>query len=374
MKKILVVIGTRPEAIKMAPVVSTLKADQRFNTKLCTTGQHSSMLDYALKVFSLSPDYKLSSLIEGQTLVRLSARLLQSVSDVIDKFKPDIVLVHGDTATTVAASMAAYLNKCLVGHIEAGLRTHNLLSPWPEEGNRRLTASITTLHFAPTQGAAGNLINEGVPKNKIFVTGNTVVDALLMVEKLVAADTELGITLNKKYATILQKQLILITTHRRENYGSGFENICSAIRKISEKMPSVNLLLPVHPNPAVKNIVEERLGSLKNVYLIEPLDYHEFVFLMSKSSLILTDSGGIQEEAPTFGVPVLVMREATERPEAVNAKTARLVGTDPKSICENVFTLLTDQAEYLKMSATKNPFGNGDASEKIQTALANFLC
>lgn len=372
-KKILFVFGTRPEAIKMAPLVKQIQADSRFNAKVCVTAQHREMLDQVLLAFEIDPDYDLDIMKKGQGLTQVTAKILTGLQSVFDDFSPDIVLVHGDTATTSAASMAAYFNKIAVGHIEAGLRTGNLLSPWPEEGNRKITGAITSYHFAPTEWAAENLRSERVPDKKIFVTGNTVIDALQLAKDKVLTDA----FLNQKFADQFSflssdKKIILVTGHRRESFGQGFENICQALRILAEKhCEHVEIVYPVHLNPQVQEPVHRILAGASNIHLIDPLDYLPFVYLMNKAHIILTDSGGIQEEAPSLGKPVLVMRDTTERPEAVEAGTVKLVGTDVNRIVESISDLLESSTAYQEMSFAHNPYGDGKACERICNILAD---
>ena len=371
MKKILTVFGTRPEAIKMAPLVHALQADERFDAKVCVTAQHREMLDQVLELFEIEPDFDLNIMKAGQTLNDVTTSVLVGLKPVLEGFKPDIVLVHGDTATTFAASLAAYYQQIKVGHIEAGLRTGNIYSPWPEEANRKLTSAITNYHFAPTAGSRDNLINEGVSENEITVTGNTVIDALFWIREKLKQDSSLSNELLSKFAYLdPNKKLILVTGHRRESFGGGFERICEALRQIAISNPAAQVLYPVHLNPNVQEPVNRLLKGLDTVFLIEPQQYLPFCYLMDRASVILTDSGGIQEEAPSLGKPVLVMRETTERPEAVDAGTVRLVGTDIDLIVSQVNLLLTDSVEYQKMSKAHNPYGDGLASGRILEFLA----
>ncbi|MBG0638687.1 UDP-N-acetylglucosamine 2-epimerase (non-hydrolyzing) [Enterobacter asburiae] len=371
MKKIFLIFGTRPEAIKMAPLIDKLKGDNRFCYKVCVTGQHREMLDQVLKLFQIEPDYDLNVMKPGQTLVSLTSSILLKLNEIFATDKPDIILVHGDTTTTLAASLAAYYNQVKVGHVEAGLRTGNLYSPWPEEGNRKLTASIANLHFAPTVTSESNLLKENVSKESIYTVGNTVIDALLTIVNKIRAQPELQMQIARSLPfNVDAGRIILITGHRRENFGSGFENICSAIRDAAIKFKDHIFVYPVHLNPLVQKPVKEILSGIKNVYLIEPLEYLPFVFLMDKAYVIVTDSGGIQEEAPSLGKPVLVTRDTTERPEAVAAGTVRLVGTDKNKIFSELNLLLTDKKEYDKMSNASNPYGDGKTSERIVNILA----
>ena len=366
MKKILTVFGTRPEAIKMAPLVHALAADDRFDAKLCVTAQHREMLDQVLELFEIKPDFDLNIMKAGQTLNDVTTFILTGMKPVLEDFKPDVVLVHGDTATTFAASLAAYYQQIKVGHVEAGLRTGNIYSPWPEEANRKLTSAITNYHFAPTAGSKENLLNEGISKDEITVTGNTVIDALFWVREKLNKDSSLSNELSLKFDYLdPDKRLILVTGHRRESFGGGFERICEALRQIATNNPDTQVLYPVHLNPNVQEPVNRLLKGLDNVFLIEPQQYLSFCYLMDRASVILTDSGGIQEEAPSLGKPVLVMRETTERPEAVDAGTVRLVGTDVDLMVSQVDILLTDSVEYQKMSKAHNPYGDGLACGRI---------
>jgi UDP-N-acetylglucosamine 2-epimerase (non-hydrolysing) len=366
MKKILTVFGTRPEAIKMAPLVHALYADSRFEAKVCVTAQHREMLDQVLELFEIIPDFDLNIMKAGQTLNDVTTAILTDLKAILENYKPDVVLVHGDTATTFAASLAAYYKQIKVGHVEAGLRTGNIYSPWPEEANRKLTGAITSYHFAPTPGSKNNLLNEGVSKDSITVTGNTVIDALFWVRKKIKQDKSFSGNLTSKFEYLdPNKKLILVTGHRRESFGEGFERICEALRQISIKYPDAQVLYPVHLNPNVQEPVNRLLKGLNNLFLIEPQQYLPFCYLMDRASIILTDSGGIQEEAPSLGKPVLVMRETTERPEAVDAGTVRLVGTDIDLIVSQVDLLLTDPIEYQKMSKAHNPYGDGLACGRI---------
>lgn len=374
MKKILLVFGTRPEAIKMALLAIKLKeSPSEFETKVCVTGQHREMLDQVLKLFNLEPDFDLNLMMPGQTLADITSGVLKGLDNVFDTWLPEIILVHGDTSTTFAASLAAYYHKIKVGHIEAGLRTGNIYSPWPEEGNRRLTSVLTSYHFAPTQTSSDNLIKENINSSSIFITGNTVIDALLSIRDKILNDKYLIERFKLKFNILDDsKKLILVTGHRRENFGKGFEDICSALVNIATKYPEVQIVYPVHLNPNVQRPVNEFLSSVENIFLIEPQDYLPFVYLMNKSYLILTDSGGIQEEAPSLGKPVLVMRDTTERPEAVKAGTVKIVGTDPKTIEDSVIELIENQVLYNKMSKAHNPYGDGSACKNIIDHLRNI--
>ncbi len=366
MKKVLTVFGTRPEAIKMAPLVHALSADIRFDAKVCVTAQHREMLDQVLKLFEIEPDFDLNIMKSGQTLSDITTAILSGMKKVLEEFKPDVLLVHGDTTTSFAASLMAFYQQIKVGHVEAGLRTGNIYSPWPEEANRKLTSVITRYHFAPTKSSRDNLLKEGVPDNEITVTGNTVIDALFWVRDKLSKDISLQKELESRFDYLdPEKKLILVTGHRRESFGSGFERICEAMRQIATNNPDSQILYPVHLNPNVQEPVNRHLKDLDNVFLIEPQEYLPFCFLMEKALIILTDSGGIQEEAPSLGKPVLVMRETTERPEAVDAGTVRLVGTNVDLIVREVNQLLTDNFHYQKMSNSHNPYGDGLACGRI---------
>ncbi|MDD2839055.1 UDP-N-acetylglucosamine 2-epimerase (non-hydrolyzing) [Sulfuricurvum sp.] len=361
MKKFLLVFGTRPEAIKMAPLVKELqKYPEEFEIKVCVTAQHRQMLDQVLALFEIIPDYDLDIMQPGQDLYDVTANVLLGMKAVLIDFSPDIVFVHGDTTTTMAAALAAYYQKIDVAHIEAGLRTHDIYSPFPEEINRQMTSKIARWHFAPTLNASNNLINEGVLEDTIIITGNTVIDALLQV----VTKNESKMMQIDGYS-VRERKIILVTGHRRENFGEGFLQICKALKKIALSHPEIDIVYPVHLNPNVQQPVHEILDFVENVFLIAPLDYEPFVFLMSRSHLILTDSGGIQEEAPSLGKPVLVMRETTERPEAVDAGTVKLVGANETSIVNAVDVLLKDTNEYEQMSKAHNPYGDGRASKRI---------
>ncbi|EGQ9294021.1 UDP-N-acetylglucosamine 2-epimerase (non-hydrolyzing) [Vibrio vulnificus] len=369
-KKVLTVFGTRPEAIKMAPLVHALAADERFEAKCCVTAQHREMLDQVLELFEITPDYDLNLMKAGQTLNEVTARILLELKPVLQEFKPDVVLVHGDTATTFAASLAAYYEQIAVGHVEAGLRTGNIYSPWPEEANRKLTGALTKYHFAPTETSQQNLLQENYSEENIFVTGNTVIDALLMVKEKIEQDADLKATLAAQFPYLDEnKKLILVTGHRRESFGGGFERICEALAQTAKQHPEVQILYPMHLNPNVREPVNRILGCVENVLLIEPQQYLPFIYLMDRAYIILTDSGGIQEEAPSLGKPVLVMRDTTERPEAVAAGTVKLVGTDVEKIVSNLNSLLTDNKAYQVMSFAHNPYGDGKACQRILDSL-----
>lgn len=375
MKKVLLVFGTRPEAIKMCPLVKEFqKYPEDFETVVCVTGQHREMLDQVLRIFDVTPDHDLNIMKQGQDLYDITSRVLTGMREVLDKVRPDVVLVHGDTTTSTAAALAAFYRQIPVGHVEAGLRTHNIYSPWPEEMNRQITGRIATYDFSPTPLSRQNLLDEGVSQDKIIVTGNTVIDALHMVVARIKDDLVIQRQLSKQlqtagYDVSRSKRLVLITGHRRENFGEGFLNICRAIRDLAKKYPEVDFVYPMHLNPNVRKpiheIFGERLEDLGNLFFIEPLEYLDFVFLMEKSTLVLTDSGGIQEEAPGLGKPVLVMRDTTERPEALDAGTVKLVGTDYDKILSEVSCLLDDKVSYDAMSHAVNPYGDGHACSRI---------
>lgn len=382
MKKVMLVFGTRPEAIKMAPLVKEFeKYPNDFNTKVCVTGQHRQMLDQVLHLFEISPDYDLNIMQQGQDLYDVTARVLVGMRDVLKEAQPDVVLVHGDTTTSTAAALAAFYQQIPVGHVEAGLRTHNIYSPWPEEMNRQITGRIAAYNFAPTPLSKQNLLREAVNENSIIVTGNSVIDALYWVVDKIKADKSLSAELKGILATAGYnierlsegKKLVLITGHRRENFGDGFMNMCTAIKDLSHKYPDVDFVYPMHLNPNVRKPIHEVFGedlsNLGNMFFIEPLEYLSFVYLMEKSTIVLTDSGGIQEEAPGLGKPVLVMRDTTERPEALDAGTVKLVGTDYNKIITEVSLLLDDQEYYDKMSKAVNPYGDGLACGRIVDTL-----
>lgn len=369
--RILSVIGTRPEAIKMAPLVQALNGDSRFVSGLCVTAQHRQMLDQVLELFNLVPDFDLNIMKPGQGLTDITAAILTGLGDVLASFQPDLVLVHGDTTTTLATTLAAYYRQIPVAHVEAGLRTGNLYSPWPEEGNRKLTGALAALHFAPTESARNNLLVESVDPSSIHVTGNTVIDALLHVTGRLEVDKPLHEELKARFSFLDDsKKLILVTGHRRESFGDGFERICRALVEIVKSFPDVEVLYPVHLNPNVREPANRLLGEVERIHLIEPLDYLPFTYLMNRAHLILTDSGGIQEEAPSLGKPVLVMRDTTERPEAVEAGIVKLVGTNIDKILNEAGTLLRDADAYRRMSIAQSPYGNGKACEQIIKILA----
>ena len=378
----MLVFGTRPEAIKMAPLVKEFQKNQdNFKTIVCVTGQHREMLDQVLNIFGIKPDYDLNIMKQGQDLYDVTARVLVGMRDVLKEVQPDVVLVHGDTTTSTAAALAAFYQQIPVGHVEAGLRTHNIYSPWPEEMNRQITGRIATYHFAPTPLSEQNLLAENVKGENIHVTGNTVIDALYMVVEKIkndkALDAELEVVLNKSGYDVNRltggRKLVLITGHRRENFGDGFIHMCTAIKDLTKKYPNVDFVYPMHLNPNVRKPIHEVFGEdlshLSNMFFIEPLEYLSFVYLMEKSTIVLTDSGGIQEEAPGLGKPVLVMRDTTERPEALEAGTVKLVGTNYDKIIGEVSALLNNQDYYEKMSKAVNPYGDGKACERIVRAL-----
>lgn len=363
--KILTVFGTRPEAIKMSLLVKQLKENGRFESKLCVTGQHRQMLDQILDLFQLQPDYDLDIMQESQDLTDVSCRVMAGMRDVLRDFRPDRIMVHGDTSTTLFASLSAYYEKIPVSHVEAGLRTHNIYSPWPEEINRKLTGCIAGRHYAPTEKAKHNLVAEGIPDKKILVTGNTVVDSLLWVSQKIEDDDNFNRDLEKRFSFLLPgKKVLLVTGHRRESFGEGFKNICMALQKLAERR-DIQIVYPVHLNPNVQAPVQLFLSDMPNIHLTEPLDYLPFVYLMKRAHIILTDSGGIQEEAPSLGIPVLVMRETTERPEAVDAGTVKLVGSNFDRIVAETARLLDDVSYYNSMSHAHNPYGDGMAVERI---------
>jgi len=377
-KKILLVFGTRPEAIKMAPLVKEFeKHSDSFEMKVCVTAQHREMLDQILSIFEITPDYDLNIMKQNQDLYDVTSGVLLGMKNVLNNFKPDLVFVHGDTATTFAASLASFYQKIPVAHIEAGLRTGDIYSPWPEEANRQLTTQIAKYHFGPTQTSKENLLKENVYEEDIIITGNTVIDALFMVLGKIKSNKESENDLAERlssdnYQLKDNKKIILVTGHRRENFGQGFLNICEALNSIATNNPECDIVYPVHLNPNVRKPVNELLSDISNVHLVEPLDYEPFIYLMSKSHIILTDSGGIQEEAPSLGKPVLVMRDTTERPEAIEAGTVKLVGTNKENIIKEIQTLLDNEEEYTKMSKAHNPYGDGKACEKIVGFLKNM--
>lgn len=374
MKKILVVFGTRPEAIKMAPLVKQLqKFPNEISCKLCVTGQHREMLDQVLQLFSLVPDYDLDVMSPGQSLAELTSKIMLKVFPIIQSLEPDFIIVHGDTTTTLSASLAAYYQQVLVCHVEAGLRTDDIYAPWPEEINRRVTGVIANLHFAPTEEAKENLLNENVDQNSIFVVGNTVIDSLLHIQNTIDSTPSLQIKLKEEFSFIRSDcKLLLVTGHRRENFGEGFSNICKALKLLAETREDIQIVYPVHLNPHVLEPVKDILGSSERIHLIEPLNYSAFVYLMSKAYIVLTDSGGIQEEAPSLGKPVLVTRDKTERPEALAAGTVKLVGTCKDKIFNSIVDLLDNSGSYEFMSSAINPYGDGTAAKKIVQELLSY--
>ena len=369
--RVLTVFGTRPEAIKMAPVVRALAAATDVDARVCITAQHREMLDQVLDLFAIVPDYDLNLMKPGQDLTDITVSVLQGLRSVLAEFQPDLLLVHGDTTTTLSASLAAYYQRIAVGHVEAGLRTGNIFSPWPEEINRKVAGTVARLHFAPTERSRANLLAENVPADHVHVTGNTVIDALRDIVARLETDDALSGELAARFSLDAGKRMILVTGHRRESFGEGFERICAALAQIARR-DDVEIVYPVHLNPNVKGPVEAHLGGVANIHLIAPQDYLPFVYLMHRSTLILTDSGGVQEEAPSLGKPVLVMRDTTERPEAVEAGTVRLVGTDAGLIVESVDRLLDDRAAYETMSFAHNPYGDGQAAGRILSAIRQW--
>ncbi|MGF1760316.1 UDP-N-acetylglucosamine 2-epimerase (non-hydrolyzing) [Photobacterium sagamiensis] len=372
-KKILFVFGTRPEAIKMAPVVKGCQQSSAFITYVCVTAQHREMLDQVLDLFEITPDFDLNIMSPGQDLTDVTCKILNGLRDVLQQLQPNCVLVHGDTSTTFAASLAAYYQQIPIAHIEAGLRTGNIYSPWPEEANRKLTGNLTNIHFAPTELSQQNLLAENIPTGNIHITGNTVIDALLDVKNKINTNRKLALQLAERFPFLdPNKRLVLVTGHRRESFGDGFERICQALAKCA-KRDDVQICYPVHLNPNVQEPVNRLLSDLINVHLIEPQDYLPFVYLMTKADILLTDSGGIQEEAPSLGKPVLLMRDTTERPEAVKAGTVKLVGTDIDTITSSVFQLLDNEQLYKEMAKAHNPYGDGRASARITDILSTLL-
>lgn len=372
MKKVLLVFGTRPEAIKMAPVCEILSNTPGLNVRVAVTAQHREMLDQVLRLFGIEPDYDLNVMKPGQGLTEITAAVLAGLKPVLEEFSPDLLLVHGDTTTTLSASLAAYYQQIPVGHVEAGLRTGNIYSPWPEEINRKVTGTIARLHFAPTEKAASNLKNEAVPVDQISITGNTVIDALLEVVERLENDPQQSAAFDAEFGIDPTKRMILVTGHRRESFGGGFERICFALEKIAAR-EDVRIIYPVHLNPNVKGPVVSSLGALERLSLFPPQDYLPFIHLMRRADIILTDSGGVQEEAPSLGKPVLVMRGTTERPEAVDAGTVKLVGTDADLILSETIALLDDPTAYEAMARAHNPYGDGLASQRIRDAIVKFF-
>ncbi|MFK8045815.1 MAG: non-hydrolyzing UDP-N-acetylglucosamine 2-epimerase [Crocinitomicaceae bacterium] len=379
-RKVLIVFGTRPEAIKMAPLVKSFeKYSLYFNMKVCVTAQHREMLDQVMDIFGISPDFDLNLMKKNQDLYDITSNILLSFKSVLNEFKPNLVLVHGDTTTTFSVTLACYYQKIAVGHVEAGLRTNDIYSPWPEEGNRKLTGALSNFHFCPTPKSKENLLAENIDEQNIIVTGNTVIDALFLVKNRIENDKQLSSSLLAELQNMLpnieidNSKIVLITGHRRENFGDGFISICEAIKELANNFPDVHFVYPVHLNPNVRKPVNDILMGVENIRLIEPLGYLSFIYLMNKSYLILTDSGGIQEEAPSLGKPVLVMRETTERPEALAAGTVELVGTNKELIIEKVSQLLTDRRHYEKMAQASNPYGDGNACKQIIDFLKNEI-
>ncbi|PWY56604.1 UDP-N-acetylglucosamine 2-epimerase (non-hydrolyzing) [Legionella qingyii] len=360
------IFGTRPEAIKMAPLIRELQCIETVCSKVCVTGQHQQMLDSVLDLFEITPDFNLQVMEVNQDLSSLTAKILLGLSDIFKTYKPDLILVHGDTTTTLAASLSAYYHRIPVAHVEAGLRSGNMNSPWPEEANRKLAGGLASMHFVPTELARLNLLNEGVNSDSIYLTGNTVVDALYSILDKIEIQPDVVRKLHEKYPFFApEKRMILVTGHRRENFGQGFQNICCALKEIAQLFPDVDIVYPVHLNPNVQKPVNELLGAISNIHLIAPIDYLPFVYFMKSAYIILTDSGGIQEEAPSLGKPVLVMRETTERPEAVNSGVVKLVGTNTQEIVAHVKELLINTEAYQRMSQVKNPYGDGFAAVRI---------
>lgn len=372
--KVLSVFGTRPEAIKMVPIVKAVEAHPNLQGYTCLTAQHREMLDQVVNLFDIKVDFDLDLMQKNQGLTDLISRIITSVSKVLDEVQPDVVLVHGDTATTMAVSVACFYKQIAIGHVEAGLRTGNLYSPWPEEANRRVAGLFSSLHFCPTPTSQNNLLLEGVDKSNTFVVGNTVIDTLFMTLERINSDEKISIALNKQFAPYLSlEKMVLITGHRRENFGDGFKNICKSIAELARRYPNVAFIYPVHLNPNVQEPVNKYLSGISNVHLIEPLQYVPFIYLMNKADIVLTDSGGIQEEAPSLGKPVLVMRDTTERPEGVEAGTVRLVGTDISKIIEGVSELLDSKDAYKAMSEAHNPYGDGITGKRVADILFNSL-
>ncbi|WP_415300837.1 non-hydrolyzing UDP-N-acetylglucosamine 2-epimerase [Candidatus Pelagibacter sp. Uisw_134_02] len=371
-KKILIVLGTRPEAIKLSLLIKTLRCDKRFSVKVCITAQHREMLDDVLELFEIIPEYDLNIMKTGIGLNDITVKIISGLNDILEKFKPNIVLVQGDTTTVLTSALAAYNKQIPIAHVEAGLRTGQIYSPWPEEGNRKMTSTITRYHFAPTLSAQENLLKENIDPNIIYVTGNTVIDSLFWVQNKIQNDKELKRNLDSDFSYIdFNKRIILVTGHRRESFGEGFKRICEALSEIAKRNQDIQIIFPVHLNPNVQEPVNKILKSIKNIILLKPLNYIRFQYLISKSYIVLTDSGGIQEEAPSLGKPVLVMRDITERPEAIEAGTVKLVGTNIKKIVNSVNNLLDKKKEYQKMSLLHNPYGDGKACGRIVELLAN---
>jgi UDP-N-acetylglucosamine 2-epimerase (non-hydrolysing) len=366
MKNVVVIVGTRPEAIKMGPVILALRAKKEICVTVCSTGQHRDMVANSLGIFNLTIDVDLDCMVSGKGLSYLTSRILCEVGDLIDRTQPDLILVHGDTATTLGASLAAFFNKVKIAHVEAGLRTGNLYSPWPEEANRVLVSRIASVHFAPTEIARENLLREGIIESNIIYTGNTVIDALQYVKSLIECDSDLRVQLRSDFLNLnFDRSIVLITTHRRDNFGNGLNSIIQAVQELASQNPAVQFVLPTHPNPQVKLPIEKALSNIHNIYLIKPQEYLSFVYLMMHASLILTDSGGIQEEAPSLGLPVVLMRDTTERPEAIDAGLVLMVGTDKSKIVERVNYLLRETVRVSALKNFQNPYGDGRAAEII---------
>jgi len=378
MKKLLFIFGTRPEAIKMIPIIKELENSKKFSFEICITAQHREMLDQVLDLFNVKADYDLNIMKANQDLFDVTTNILIKLKDVLKQSKPDIVLVHGDTTTTFSASLASFYMKIPVGHVEAGLRTNNIYSPFPEEANRQLTSRLATFHFAPTKKSYENLLSEGIEKENIFVTGNTVIDTLLITQKNINSSTKIQYRLSNKikelgYNIEKNKKIVLVTGHRRENFGNGFINICKALKTIALNNKDIDIVYPLHLNPNVQEVVHKYLDDIENIYLITPLDYEPFVYMMSQSYMILTDSGGIQEEAPSLGKPILVMRDTTERPEAVESGTVKLVGTDEELIVKLTQELLDSKTIYQSMARVENPYGDGTSAKQIISKLMKIL-
>ena len=369
--RVLAVFGTRPEAIKMAPLVMAFNAARDFDFRICVTAQHREMLDQVLSLFNLNADYDLNIMKSGQSLSELTSRILLAMDPVLADFQPDLVMVHGDTTTTLAASLAAYYRRIPIGHVEAGLRTGDIYSPWPEEVNRKIVGTIAALHFAPTERARQNLLREGIDNEKILITGNTVIDALVKAREIISTQSELRAEIAKQFDFLDQRSMILVTGHRRESFGDGFQRICKALLRIASR-GDVQVVYPVHMNPNVWKTVKALLSENDSIHLISPQEYLPFVYLMDRSKLILTDSGGVQEEAPSLGKPVLVMRDTTERPEAIAAGTVKLVGTDEDKLVRQTCELLDDATAYAQMSEAHNPYGDGHAVERIVQATRDW--
>lgn len=372
--KVLIIFGTRPEAIKMAPLCIAMSKDARFEARICLSGQHREMLDQMLEIFNIKGHYDLNVMRKGQDLTELSSKILEGLQPIINNFRPDICLVHGDTTTSMAASLSSFYLKTPIGHVEAGLRTNNLFSPWPEEGNRRINSALSTLHFAPSEESVNNLLAEGINQKSIILTGNTVIDALNIAVKRLNSDPLLAEELSKQFSFLgINRKMLLVTGHRRENIGIALDAVSRALAIIAKKYPSIDIVYTMHMNPAVQISVKNHLGCVNNVYLIGPQDYMAFIYLMQRSTLILTDSGGIQEEAPALGKPVLVFRETTERPEGVRAGCTKLIGVEDSTILAEVERLITNESERIQMSQVRNPYGDGLASGRIIDSLVKYF-